>query len=234
MSAGARLRSLALTLAAALTVVGGAAWAQAPAAGIAPPANGASEVKPYQVEGFRTAKFGMDEAAVKKAIVADFNLKDPAISREVNPIDRTTVLSITAKEVLPEIAVAHVHYILGYKDKKLFQIVLTWGAGTSDTQPGNTSVLGGAQELLNYFLGQSFKPESRIVNAQLPDGNALLFQGTDEKGRVVQLQYGTVPEPPKKGETTEDKTTARIPYGRLVYVEDPKNMDVFKIKPGQF
>ncbi len=225
----------ALALAAALTATASAAWAQAPAAGTAPPTAGTTQAMPYEVEGFRTAKFGMDEAAVKRAIVADFNMKESAISREVNPIDRTTVLSITAKDVLPEIAVARVHYILGYREKKLFQIVLTWGAGTSETAPGNTTVLGGAQELLNYFLAQPFKPENRIVNAQTPEGNALLFQGTDDKGRVVQLQYGTVPEAPKKGEPTDNsKTPARIPYGRLVYVEDPKNLDIFRIKPGQF
>ena len=233
MRIGARLGALAL--AAALTAAGSPAWAQATVGGTAPAAAGAGEVKPYQVEGFRTAKFGMDEAAVKRAIVADFNVKESAISKEVNSIDRTTVLSITAKDVLPEIAVARVHYIIGYSQKRLFQVVLTWGAGTTETRPDNTSVLGGAQELLSYFLSQAFKPENRIVNAQAPDGNALLFQGTDEKGRVVQLQYGTAPEPPKKGETTdESKTPARIPWGRLVYVEDPKNMDIFKIKPGQF
>ena len=230
------MRPGATALAAALMAAAVAAWAQPPAAGAAPqPPAPAGDVKPYAVEGFRTAKFGMDEAAVKRAIAADFSVKESAISKETNPIDRTTVLSITAKDVLPEIAIARVHYILGYSQKKLFQIVLTWGAGTSETQPGNTSVLGGAQELLNYFVGQSFRPENRIVNAQTPDGNTLLFQGTDERGRVVQLQYGTVAEAPKKGETTDEgKTPARIPYGRLVYVEDPKNLDIFRIKPGQF
>jgi len=238
MRRGARLQLLALATVLAFSSQQ-ALWAEpappTPSAGAVPLAPSPGEAKPYEVEGFRTAKFGMDEAAVKRAITADFNVKDSAISKEVNPIDRTTVLSITAKDVLPEIAIARVHYILGYSQKKLFQVVLTWGTGTSETAAGNTSVLNGAQLLLNYFVGLSFKPESRIVNAQLPDGNALLFQGTDEKGRVVQLQYGTVPEPARKGETTEEsKTPSRIPYGRLVYVEDPKNMDIFKIKPGQF
>src|SRR5438128_12470152 len=59
----------------------------------------AAEVKPYQVEGFRTAKFGMDEAAAKRAIAADFNVKESSISKEVNPVDRTTVLRITAKDL---------------------------------------------------------------------------------------------------------------------------------------
>lgn len=234
MRTGARLAALALTTALMASAI--TALAQSPAAGTAPVAPApAAEVKPYEVNGFRTARFGMDEAAVKRAIAADFNVRESTISKETNPIDRTTVLTITAKDVLPEIAVARIHYILGYKEKKLFQIVLTWGAGTSETQPGNTSVLAGAQELLNYFVSQSFKPENRIVNAQTADGNALLFQGIDDRGRVVQLQYGTLAETAKKGETSEDgKTPTRLPWGRLVYVEDPKNMDIFKIKPGQF
>ena len=226
----------ALTLAAVLALSGERTlWAQQPVPGaVAPAAPAAEDAKPYEVEGFRTAKFGMDEAAVKRAIQADFNVKESAISKEVNSVDRTTVLSITAKDVLPDISVARVHYIIGYSQKKLFQIVLLWGAGVSETAPNSASVLGGAQELLNYFLGQSFKPESRIINAQLSDGNSLLFQGADEKGRVVQLQYGTVAEPPRKGETTDETKPPRIPYGRLVYVEDPKNLDIFRIKPGQF
>jgi len=51
----------------------------------------------------------------------------------------------------------------------------------------------------------------------------------------VQLQYGTVPEAPRAGEKPDEtKPPPRIPFGRLVYVEDPKNLDIFKIKPGQF
>jgi hypothetical protein len=233
--AGAGARALALAAALAVAGGGGLSAQPAPPAGSAPAAPGPTDVKPYQVEGFRGAKFGMDEAAVRRAIQADFNVKESTISKEVNPVDRTTILSITAKDVLPEISVARIHYFIGYSHKKLFQVGLVWGAGASETTPTNTNVLGGAQELLNYFVGQSFKPENRIVNAQLSDGTALLFQGTDEKGRVVQLQYGTMPEPPRKGETPDPaKTPARIPFGRLVYVEDPKNLDIFRIKPGQF
>lgn len=234
---GAGAGARALALAAALAVAGGGVLSAQPAppAGSAPAAPSPTDVKPYQVEGFRSAKFGMDEAAVRRAIQADFNVKESAISKEVNPVDRTTILGITAKDVLPEISVARVRYIIGYSQKKLFQVVLMWGAGVSETTAANTSVLGGAQELLSYFVGQSFKPENRIVNAQLPDGTALLFQGVDEKGRVVQLQYGTVPEPPRKGETADEtKPPPRLPYGRVVYVEDPKNLDIFRIKPGQF
>jgi hypothetical protein len=206
------------------------ALAQQPAA-----PSGATEIKPYEVEGFRSAKFGMTEADVKKAIETDFNIKEAAIGHDTNAIERTTILSFTGKDVVPEAGDVRVFYILGYSKKRLFQVVLSWGAGVSDTAANSTSVLAGAQLLLNYFLGQQFKPEGRIVNAQLSDGTTLLFSGLDDKGRAVQLQYGTQPQPLRAGEKADpNNPPPRIPFARLLYVEDPKNPDVFRIKPGQF
>jgi len=194
-----------------------------------------AETKPYDVEGFRSAKFGMTEAEVRKAIQTDFNVRDNAIKSDTNPIERTTILSFTGKDVVPEAGDVRVLYFFGYSKKKLFQVVLSWGAGVSETAANSTSVLAGAQLLLNYFIAQQFKPEGRIVNAQLSDGTALLFQGQDDKGRTVQLQYGTIPQAPKAGEKPDPNTPApRIPFARLLYIEDPKNPDVFRIKPGQF
>jgi len=216
------------------------------AALVLPPIAGAAETtspttptppaeKPYEVEGFRSAKFEMTEAEVRHAIQTDFNVKDSAIGHQTNPVERTTILSLTAKDVLPEVSDVRIFYILGYNRKKLFQVVLSWGAGVGDAPANSTSVLAGAQLLLNYFLTQQFKPEGRIVNAQLSDGSNLLFSGQDDKGRTVQLQYGTVPAPPKAGEKPDPKATpVRVPFGRLIYIEDPKNPDVFRIKPGQF
>jgi len=191
--------------------------------------------KPHEVDGFRSAKFGMTEAEVRKAIQTDFSLKDTAIGRDTNAIERTTILSVTVKDVVPEAGDVRLFYILGYNKKRLFQIVLNWGAGVGETAANSTHVLAAAQLLLNYFLAEQFKPEGRIVNAQLSDGSTLLFSGQDEKGRTVQLQYGTVPAPLKEGEKPDSNNPPpRIPFGRLLYVEDPKNPDVFRIKPGQF
>ena len=214
-------------------ILGTALAALVPAAARAqtPPADG----KLYEVEGFRSAKFGMTEAEVRKAIQQDFNIKDNAIAHDTNAIERTTILSFTGKDVVPEAGDVRVLYFFGYSKKKLFQVVLNWGAGVGEAAANSTSVLAGTQLLLNYFVSQQFKPEGRIVNAQLSDGTALLFQGQDAKGRTVQLQYGTVPQPTKPGEKPDPNTPApRIPFARLLYIEDPKNPDVFRIKPGQF
>jgi len=192
----------------------------------------APAAKLYEVEGFRSAKFGMSEAEVRRAIQIDFNVKESAITKETNPTELTTVLLITAQDVLPEVGKVRIAYTIGYQRKKLMQVVMAWGAGVSDTAPGATNILGGAKLLQSYFVAQAFPAESRVVNSQLPDGSSLLFQGLDEKGRLVQLQYGQVPWPPAK--SPEDKPSARVPFARVVYAEDPTNPDIFRIKQGQF
>jgi hypothetical protein len=228
----------ALALGAALALAETSAAAQQAPSSAAPPAQapGNPETpKPYEVEGFRSAKFGMTEAEVKRAIQVDFNIKEASIARAVEPVDRTPTLTITTNDILPDVGPVRVVYWFGYKEKKLFQVGLMWGAGVGDTAPNSTNVLGGAQVLLNYFASQNFKPENRIVNAQLVDGMNLLFQGIDEKGRMVQLQYGTVVRELPAGEKPDPaKPQPRIPFARLVYVQDPKNRDVYHIKPGQF
>ena len=188
--------------------------------------------KPYQVEGFRSAKFGMTEAEVRRAIQLDFNVRESAITRETNPTELTTVLIISAQDVLPEVGKVRIAYTLGYQSRKLMQVVLAWGAGVSDTAPGTTSVLAGAKLLQTYFLAQPFLTEGRVVNSQMADGSSLLFQGLDEKGRLVQLVYGQIPWPPPK--KPEEKPPPRVPFARVVYSEDPTNPDIFRIKKGQF
>ena len=208
--------------------------AQAPQGTDAPKPN-PDNPKLYEVEGFRTAKFGMTEAEVKRAIQVDFNIKEASIARSVDPVDRTPTLTITTNDILPDVGPVRVVYWFGYSQKKLFQVGLMWGAGVGDTAPNSTNVLGGAQVLLNYFANQNFKPENRVVNPQLGEGMNLLFQGIDEKGRMVQLQYGTVVRELPAGEKPDPaKPQPKIPFARLVYVQDPKTRDVYHIKPGQF
>ena len=225
-----------LALAAALTLASGLTGAQTGAG--TPPAQAPANTdtpKPYEVEGFRSAKFGMTEAEVKRAIQVDFSIKEASIARSVDPVDRTPTLTITTNDILPDVGPVRVVYWFGYSQKKLFQVGLMWGAGVGDTAPNSTNVLGGAQVLLNYFASQTFAPENRIVNPQLGEGMNLLFQGVDAKGRMVQLQYGTVVRDPPPGEKPDPaKPQPRIPFARLVYVQDPKSRDIYHIKPGQF
>src|SRR4051812_37590361 len=141
----------------------------------------------YSAQGFRSAHFGMSEADVRKAIAADFKLDDKAIARETNQLERTTILAATVPDLLAGAGPARVTYIFGFNRHQLIQVNVLWTAAKKE---GAASSLGApGASLRNYFLGYAFKAEP-ARDKVLPDGSVLLFQGADEKGRVIALIAG--------------------------------------------
>lgn len=188
--------------------------------------SGKSAAKPAAaIDGFRSAKFGMDEDAVRKAIVADFRTKGDKIVREVHPTEKTTVLSLTADNLLPESGPAQISYIFGYQSQKLIQVNVAW------IQFQGMNLGAAATILRNHFLGLEFQADSVVANAKLPDGSLLAFRGIDSKGRMVTVHYQPFPKPEKP-----PADAAKIPEGalRLSYIESPEKPDAFVLKPGQF
>ena len=172
------------------------------------------------VEGFRSAKFGMDEAALRKTIAADFGLKDDKLRRDSHPSEKTTVLSIQVNDLLPETGTAIVSYILGYQSKKLTQVNVAW--------QGKDAALGSAAVTLrDHFLAQRFPAQASVHDAQLPDGSILAFRGVDEKGRMVMVIY----QPAPKAEAGKETPAALL---RLSYILSPENPDIFRLKAGAF
>src|SRR5207244_4722112 len=102
------------------------------------PSPGAHQAEPdtterVQVEGFRSARWGMTEVQVKAAIQKDFNIPVDKEQVEENPSERTSVLSVTGNEILEGAGKARISYILGYTTKKLIQVNVIWGT-TIDPQ----------------------------------------------------------------------------------------------------
>lgn len=179
------------------------------------------------IDGFRSAKFGQTEAEVRKAIANDFGLKDAAIRHDIHPTERTTVLTVDVDNLLPGSGKAQVTYVLGYASQRLSHINVVWPGGEGKPDLALTAVA-----LRNYFLGQEFKADSVVANAELADHTILVFRGADTKGRMVLLILQRPPEPGKGKKP--DPAAAPPSYLRLTYVEKPTEPDVFQVKPGQF
>lgn len=216
---------LAVTLA-GLMLANPAIAQNRPAAG---PVAAAPAAKQAQVEGFRNARFGMTEAQVRDAIGKDFKLADDAIQRVEEPTERTTALVIKVNDLLPDSGPAVIAYLLGYKSKKLFRINVIWGQEIgSPTKP--EQVVGTANALRNYLLGQGYRQEGLILNQSLGNDNVLVFQGTDAQGRLTELILGITKKPPAKPNAQPDVAGANL---RLSYVEKPKEPDIYRV-PGGF
>lgn len=184
------------------------------------------------VEGFRSARFDMTEDQVKQAIAADFKIQPRAVLKQVNKVDRTTILSVRVADLLPDSGTAQVNYKLGYKNKKLMQVDVIWGPAVDPkvTPAALTAIL---INLRQYLQERGFAKEKTVVNATTPQPNILLmFRAEDEQGRIVALlgQFKFDPKAEKDKQLKTDEPLAVI----LSYVLDPKAPDIFKIEKGKF
>ena len=197
----------------------------APAA-VPAPADSQSEAK-LIVEGFRSAKFGMNEADVRAAIAKDFGAKPDAIKSQDNPAELTRSVLLTVPDLLPTGGTAEVSYVFGYKSKSLIQVGTVWSKAT-DPALTPERLFSNANILRAHFLGEGFKPDSIAVNTPV-NGGVLMFRGSDAKDRsVILLLQGTF-------EAKENNQRILTPTGLLLfYVADTKSPDVFKLPPGQF
>jgi hypothetical protein len=184
------------------------------------------------VEGFRSAHFDMTEDQVKQAIAADFKIQPQKILKQVNKVDRTTIMSVRVADLLPDSGTAQVNYKLGFKNKKLIQVDVIWGPAVDAkvTPAALTAIL---INLRQYLQERGFAKAKTVVNATTPQPNILLmFRAEDEKGRVVALlgQFKYDPKAEKEKQLKTDEPLAVI----LSYVLDPKAPDIYKIERGKF
>jgi hypothetical protein len=194
------------------------------AAASAPQTEGESKVV---VEGFRSAKFGMNETDIRAAITKDFGLKAEAIKTQDNPAELTHSILVTIPDLLPNGGGAEVSYVLGYKSKSLIQVGAVWSKAT-DSAMTPERLFSNANILRAHFLGEGFKPDTVAVNTPV-NGGLLMFRGSDAKDHTVMLLLqGTF-------ETKDNNQRVLTPTGLLLfYIADAKSPDVFKLPPGQF
>ena len=189
--------------------------------------SGPAKAQPGQVDGFRSAKFGSDEKAVRAAIKADFSIEASAVKVEENALEKTTALLVEVPALDPG-GKAQVAYILGFQSRRLIQVNVVWGAPVDPSASGD-QLTGAGVLLRNYFAEQPFPADRRVQDQRLADGSALFFQGLDPQGRQVSLILFAGSAPAKAGEKP-----APILSLRLSYIADPRAPDVYRLKAGSF
>jgi len=185
---------------------------------------------PARVEGFRTARFGMDENEVFRAIFKDFTISKDQVTRQVHPTEKTTTLGITVKNLILQTGEAQILYILGHTTRKLIQINVVWGPrdGKSDAQ----ALINAANLLGDYFSRKSYQEDGYLRNVGLKNGSILAFRGKDARGHMVMLfieQLAAMEDKDKGKVSPEPKISLK-----LSYIEKPETPDVFHIREGDF
>jgi hypothetical protein len=209
----------------------GAAFAQPqpPAPPAEPGATGKVRPATTPIEGFRQARFGMSEQQVRQAIQRDFPAVANRLSRTTHPREKTTALTLTVEEVLPDIGPAQISYILGYTSKRLVQVNIIW---TSDgrTAARDDALISAANALRDHFLTRYHPPDAIVANHQVGDNAILVFRAEQANGRMVLLLLtGTA------AAGRVNRNPAPLPLAlQLSYMRDHAHPDVFRIERGRF
>jgi hypothetical protein len=185
-----------------------------------------------QVEGFRSAKFGMDEKSIFRAIRKDFKVSRNQVTRSVHNIEQTTSLKISVPKLLELGGRAKIGYVMGHKSKKLISINVIWGSDGKVTkeQASLKQLVDTANFLRNHLTKKRYEKDEYAVNAVITEETTVVFRGKDKKGRMIMLVLAN--PKPLKGKNGKD-----IPVAgklRLSYILDPKNPDILTIGDNDF
>jgi hypothetical protein len=198
---------------------------------ITPPAGApnVTETQPTaQVDGFRSAKFGMTETEVKAAIAKDFSLKGDAVREQPNATERTTVLLVKVPDLLPGGGIAEVSYVFGYESKKLIQVSVAWSKTTDDKMTPE-QLFSNSSVLRAHFLSEGFRPDTIATNMPMNNG-ILIFRGSDAKDHTAMLMLqGTLEQAQNKDQRALTPTALL-----LFYVADAKTPDIYRLPAGSF
>lgn len=202
-----------------------------PQAGLTPEiASGGSEAAEAeaQINGYRSAEFGMTEEEVRQAIATDFGIGADGVRVQNNERQKTKVLQIATDRFSAQVAdhLAIVSYIFGYSSQRLIEVKVVWG--TDITPDFSAADFNTKAALLRTRLrDQNFEPAMVREGVAMEDGSQLLFQGEDNKGRgVILIMREIQREVAGEGEGAEPRqeTTYRL---LLSYVESLRNPDIF-------
>jgi hypothetical protein len=206
-----------------------AAQAAAPTYPAAPSAATPAPAQPAvaQINGFRSARFGMTDAEVRSAIERDFNLRGDAIQAQENKAEQTHVLIVRAANVLPGGGTASISYVFGFKSKTLIQVGLSWSKATDDAMTPE-QLFSNANVLQSHFLTEGYKPDTVATNMPI-NGGVLMFRGSDaEQHTTMLILQGTFTQ-------AENNQRQMTPTALLLfYIADAKAPDVYRLPPGSF
>jgi hypothetical protein len=193
-----------------------------------PHASLAAQSNEATIRGFRGAEFGMTESQVRAAIPSNLDVSASAIHTSENPVQKTTVITVKAPNLLPDGGAADVTYVFGYHSHKLIEINILWSKAT-DPKITLAQLERNGAELQTYFRGEGFPPKGTAANLAVP-GGLLLFRANDKTGHAIVLVLaGTVTKNAKS-----DKATLVPTSLSLAYAADPEHPDVFELKHGSF
>lgn len=173
------------------------------------------------IEGFRSAKFGMDERKVRRAIARDFKLSKSKVKLKTQANNKTTALNIEVDNLIPIGGAARIGYVLGYKSKRLMQVNIVWGLGITKEKDAR-EVVALSNILRRYFQKKRFVKKS-VKYEKVNPTHHIPFVGRDKKGRTIKMDLLFPQNKAKKNAKGANRRILKISY-----IGNPDEPDVYK------
>ncbi len=156
-------------------------------------AQAATAASMHQVDGFRSARFGMSLQQVRKAIAQDFNAGADAVSEMDNAAEGTRVVLVKLNALEPGPGPAVVSYIFANGTQQLRHVNVVWQSGPAPSEAQRNQYAVAGIQLTRYFRELNWKPEGSVVAVANGPGSILLFAGIDPKNAMVEVVASGIP-----------------------------------------
>ncbi|MEO9131787.1 MAG: hypothetical protein ABI240_11330 [Sphingomonas sp.] len=216
----------------ALTALAASPGIAAPAT---PAARPATVPAAHAIEGFRSAQFGMDEAAVRAAAAHDFGIAPASLIRKVTLAEGVTILEANLPQLDPGPGAATVQYVLGARSARLMHINVLWDATDDGDKDARVRLIGAGLKLARYFKSYSWAPGKALADLPLGDNSVVLFAAQDADGASLELRADNIAFTRQlNGKTVSSVQKAGPSHLRLAYDRNPADQDVALPARGAF
>lgn len=189
---------------------------------------------PYVLEGFRSAKFGMNKNQVITAIKTDFGVEDADIIRDVNMDQGTDVLAVEQPGLSVFNGPTTIAYMFGHKTKKLIRVTVTIrGEATQDSD--KVFFLNAAvNKLVPHFKQKDLSNYKVVGNVAVPKENAVLLFGlvpeSEKYPQALEIALSNIAVRQKDNQVTVDilKASPEPITLQINYISALENMDIAK------
>lgn len=196
----------------------------------------------YEVDGFRSARFGQKEADVLEAAAKDLGVKKEAFARKEDSDAGVTILSAKVQKFEPLDLPATVNYALGYKCKCLIQVSIVWSFPDKETEDMRRTALRGVGALAGKFVSEKWGEKETAVNRLPKDvkigdkSTIIFFRGQNGEGGAITLAGGPVfIEKNKDASKTEPVANIdQIKTISLIYEQNATNPDIHRVDVSGF
>jgi hypothetical protein len=180
------------------------------------PAPPAPAQRAYRIEGFRSARFGMDLKVVRAAAARDFNIEPAGMLVRENAQEQTLSLQAGVMRLNPGPGPAIVTYVFDRRNRRLVRVNVAWITATHPNDLQRQAMMNAGLRLQRYFHDQA--NDGGVMDAD----TLALYRARDSEGAEVAVTVsGVWFDRVKDGKATPSATPQGAAVLSVIYVRSP-------------